>query len=282
MEDNATPRKNDEVLVEDDGPVRVIRLNRPEKMNALSLSVIEAVLAAIEEAEADPQRRVVVLGSSSANFSAGYDMAGHQRHKLGDTKLGAVHDIQRIRKHGHRWRRIWESGIPVLAAVRGYSLAGGTDLLLHCDAVVLGRGAQIGFPAVRHQGVPPTNMWIERIGVAWAKRLMLTGDLLGAETAQRLGLATDVVDDERVDEAALALARRMALIDKELLMANKIAINLGVDASGRGMAQQISAVMDAVAHTSGCIPPFWERVEEIGIRDTWKERNAPFGKPEPL
>ncbi len=270
------------ILIEDTPPIRLIRINRPEKRNALSMPVIEAIVAAVEEAELDPRLRAVVLGAVGDHFSSGYDMQGHEAKKLGATKLGPITDVQRSRKHAQRWRRSWDSAIPVISAVRGFCLAGGTDMLLHTDLVVAGKSAQFGFPAVRHQGVPPTNMWIERIGMSWTKRLMLTGDLMGAETAARLGLVIEVVEDADVDTAAMALARRLALVDKELLMANKVAINLAADATGRGMVQQISAVMDAVAHGGSSIQPFWERVTEIGIRDAWKERNAPFGKPDPL
>jgi len=271
-----------ELLIEDDGPVRIIRINRPEKRNAMPIALIEEMISAIEEAEASPHLSAVVIGAVGEHFSSGYDMVGHQRHKLGATKLGVVQDIQRIRKHGQRWRRIWESAIPVVAAVRGYCLAGGTDLALHCDMIVCGKGAKFGFPAVRHQGVPPTNMWIEKVGLGWTKRLVLTGDLIGGETAGRLGLAVEVVDDDKVDETAIALAKRMAIIDKELLMANKLNINLSADALGRGIVQQISAVMDAVGHRAEFVTRFWERVEKIGIRDVWKERNALFGKDKPL
>ncbi len=270
------------VLIEDTGAVRFIRINRPEKRNALSMEVIEHVIGAVEEAELDPALRVVIIGAVGDHFCSGYDMLGHETKKLGATKLGPITDVQRIRKHPARWRRVWESAIPVVTAVRGFCLAGGNDLVLHTDLVVCGKGAQFGFPAVRHQGVPPTNMWMERIGMTWTKRILLTGDLIGGETAARLGLAIECVEDDDVDAAAMRLAQRIALIDKELLMANKVAINLAADASGRGVVQQISAVMDAVAHGGSSIAPFWERVKEIGIRDVWKERNAPFGKPDPL
>lgn len=173
-------------------------------------------------------------------------------------------------------------GHPVIAAVRGFCLAGGTDLAMHCDLVVAGRSVKFSFPAVRHQGVPPTNMWNERIGLSRTKRLLLTGDMLSAETAARIGLVIDVVEDELVEETALKLAQRMALIDRELLMANKLSINLCAGANNRGIQQQISAVMDAVGHRANCITDFWERTEEVGMRETWKERNAPFGVTAPL
>ena len=271
-----------ELLIEDRGPVRFMRINKPEKRNAISNPLIEAMITAVEEAERTPSLSVVVIGAVGDHFCSGYDMEGHEKKKLGETKLGIVEDIQRIRKHGERWRRIWESSIPVITAVRGYCLAGGTDFVLHTDQIVCGRSAQFGFPAVRHQGVAPTNMWMERVGMSWAKRLLLTGDLIGAETAARIGMVIEVVDDDKVDEAALALANRMALIDKELLMANKLSLNIAADATGRGIVQQIAALMDAVGHRTNSITKFWERVEKVGIRDVWKEQNARFGKQKPL
>ena len=272
-----------DLLIEDRGRVRFIRINRPKTLNSMPRDMITRMVASVEDAEQNRDLRAVVIGTVGPHFSSGYDMSsGFKKTKLGASKVGIVDDVQSIRKNGQLWRRIWESAIPVVAAVRGYCLAGGTDLALHCDLIVAGRSAKFGFPAVRHQGVPPTNMWNERIGLSWTKRLLLTGDLLGAETAARIGLAIDVVDDDQVDEAALALANRMALIDRELLMANKLAINLSADANNRGIQQQISAVMDAVAHRADCITDFWQRVEQVGIRDTWKERNALFGDTKPL
>jgi enoyl-CoA hydratase len=270
------PEQTD-LLIEDRGRVRFIRINRPQTLNSMPRDLVIRLVTAIEEAEQNRDLRAVVVGSVGPHFSSGYDMAGHGKIKLGATKVGIVDDVQGVRKNGQLWRRIWESAIPVVAAVRGYCLAGGTDLALHCDLIVAGGSAKFGFPAVRHQGVPPTNMWNERIGLSWTKRLLLTGDLLGAETAARIGLAIDVVEDDQVDEEALKLANRMALIDRELLMANKLAINMSADANNRGIQQQISAVMDAVAHRADCITGFWQRVEQVGIRDTWKERNALFG-----
>ena len=273
---------DEELLIEDRGRVRFLRINRPEKRNAMPFDLVDRMMDAVLDVEGNPNLSVAVIGGVGAHFSSGYDASKVKDKRHGDKKISIVQDVQFVRSNTHRWRRMWESAVPVIAAVRGLCLAGGTDLALHADVIVAGRSAKFGFPAVRYMGVPPTNMWIEKIGLSWTKRLLLTGDLMGAETALRLGLAVEVVDDDKVDEAALALAGRMALIDKELLMANKLNANLAADATGRGMVQQISAVMDAVGHRAEAVTRFWERVEEIGIRDVWKERNALFGKDKPL
>jgi enoyl-CoA hydratase len=271
-----------ELLVEDVGAVRVLRINRPESLNAMPPSLVARLVDAIEQAEQEGTFRCVVIGGVGPHFSSGYDLGGLGSLKVGAARPGIVDDLQRTRRISNQWRRIWECGLPVIAAVRGYCLAGGTDLALHCDLIVCGRGARFGYPAVRHLGVPPTNLWTERIGMSWAKRLLFTGDLLGAQTAARLGLVIDVVDDEAVDDAALTLAQRMALIDRELLMANKISLNLGADAENRVVRQQIAAVMDAVGHRSAGAEEFWQRASDLGLRDTLKERNAPFGRGDPL
>lgn len=271
-----------ELLVEDAGAIRFLRINRPQSLNAMPPSLVSGLMDAIEQAELEGTVRCVVIGGVGPHFSSGYDLGGLGSLKVGATRPGIVDDLQRTRRISNQWRRIWESGLPVIAAVRGYCLAGGTDLALHCDLIVCGRGARFGYPAVRHLGVPPTNLWTERIGMSWAKRLLLTGDLLGAETAARLGLVIEVVDDADVDAAALALAGRIALIDRELLMANKISLNLGADAENRVVRQQIAAVMDAVGHRSTSAEAFWQRAADLGLRDTLKERNAPFGRGDPL
>src|SRR5207245_2839344 len=97
---------------------------------------------------------------------------------------------------GHTWRRLWESSIPIICAVHGHCLAGGMDLVLHSDFMICTPGARFGYPAVRSQGSPPTNMWVQRIGLQWAKRLLLTGDALSGTTAAAIGLAVAAVPED--------------------------------------------------------------------------------------
>lgn len=270
-----------ELSVLTDGHVRILQLNRPEVINALSNGLISSIVSAVTEAESDPEIRVVLIRSTSENFSSGYDVRkGYGRSGLDRPSI--LHDVQHVRSRAHTWRQLWEAGIPIICAVRGYCLAGGTDLVTHTDMVICSETARIGFPAVRSQGVPPTNMWTERVGLQWAKRLLLTGDLLSGTTAAKIGFAIDVVPDAELDEAALALARRVALIDKSLLMANKLAVNLGADMVGRGAMQEISAVFDAIGHRADGVVQFYEDVTNESLAGAWKRRNAPFAPDEPL
>lgn len=271
-----------DLLVADEGRVRVVTLNRPDKRNALNAEMLEGLDAAIRSTETDPSVSVVLLRHAGDHFCSGYDMGGVHERKLDRAKPTLIHDIMSIRDSAQRWQRMWTSGVPIVVAVRGYCLAGGTDLAFHADAIICGESARFGFPAVRYQGVPPTQMWVSHLGIAWAKRLLLTGDYLSGATAARLGLALECLDDGDVDDAAMALARRMALVDKELLMSNKVAINLALDVQGRAAAQQIAAVFDGVGHSADSVADFWRDVQNDGLSSTWRERNSRFGDEEAL
>ena len=273
---------DDDLLVTDEGRVRVVTLNRPHKRNALNAEILDGLDAAISSATTDPTVSVVLLRHAGDHFCSGYDMGGVHERKLESAKPTLIHDIINIRESAQRWQRMWTSGVPIVVGIRGYCLAGGTDLAFHADAIICGESARFGFPAVRYQGVPPTQMWVAHLGLAWAKRLLLTGDYLSGATAARLGLALECLADDAVDDAAMALAQRMALVDKELLMSNKVAINLMLDVQGRAAAQQIAAVFDGVGHSANSVAEFWTDVKADGLAATWRERNDRFGDQEAL
>ena len=149
---------------------------------------------------------------------------------------------------GAGWAQVWDCRIPVIAQVHGNCLAGGTDLALHCDIIVAADDARIGFPPVRSMGVPPTNMWLYHLGPQWTKRLLFTGDTVSGAEAASIGLVQEAVPAGRLDEQALALATRIALVGRDLLTANKRVINQGVELMGRSQLQRFAALNDAVAH----------------------------------
>ena len=176
------------------------------------------------------------------------------------------------------WARIWDCPIPVVAEVHGRCLAGGTDLALHCDVVVAASDAQLGFPPVRSMGVPPTNMWLYHLGPQWTKRLLLTGDTVSGEEAASIGLVQAAVPAPDLDAYVLALAQRIALVGRDLLVANKRVVNQGVELMGRSQLQSFAALNDAVAHRSSEARAFGQRAAEVGLRQAVRERDAPFEK----
>ncbi len=178
------------------------------------------------------------------------------------------------------WGRIWDCAIPVIAQVQGNCLAGGTDLALHCDLVVAAEDARIGFPPVRSMGVPPTNMWLYNLGPQWTKRLLLTGDTVSGTEARDLGLVVAATTPEALDDVVLGLAERMALIGRDLLVANKRVVNMGLELMGRSQLQRFAALNDAIGHQAPDAQAFSERIAAIGLRQAVRERDAAFDTAE--
>jgi enoyl-CoA hydratase len=265
------------VGVEEIGHVRRITLDRPEQHNPLTPRCIREILRAVEDAEADAETRVVVIRGAGRSFSSGYgfiaedtdpgDFAGR------DVMEG---DASAMLALTAGWARVWDCAIPVIAQVHGNCLAGGTDLALHCDLVVAAEDARIGFPPVRSMGVPPTNMWLYHLGPQWTKRLLFTGDTLSGAQARDIGLVVATAPAEELDDAVLDLANRVALIGRDLLVANKRVVNIGVELMGRAQLQKFAALNDAIGHRAPEALSFSERIGEVGLRQAVRERDAAF------
>jgi enoyl-CoA hydratase len=258
------------VGVEEIGHVRRITLERPDQHNPLTPRCIREILQAAGNAEADADARVVVIRGSGRSFSSGYGFIAE------DTDPG---DVTAMLTLAAGWTRLWDCALPVIAQVHGNCLAGGTDLALHCDLVVAAEDARIGFPPVRSMGVPPTNMWLYHVGPQWTKRLLLTGDTLTGAQAKEIGLVVATAPAEELDGAVLELANRMALIGRDLLVANKRVVNTGVELMGRAQLQKFAALNDAIGHRAPEALAFSERIGEIGLRQATRERDAAFDPP---
>jgi enoyl-CoA hydratase len=278
---------NDELLVERDGRILWLTLNRPEVHNAISIDLAERLASEIESASEDHSSdgstgedddiRVVVIRGAGRSFCAGYDVGGGQ---YGSRGLGP--DARHLRRLSLRWDRVFRAPLPVIAQVHGHCLAGGTDLAQHCDLVVVADDATIGFPAVRSMGVSLTQMWLYNVGPQWAKRLLLTGDSITGRLAAQIGFAlTSVPADELAGEVE-RLARRIALVGREMLIGNKYVINHGLDLMGRTALQEMAAVQDAMAHRSPPAAEFAARARTDGLRAALRARDEPFGDDGPL
>jgi enoyl-CoA hydratase len=223
---------------------------------------------------------VIVIRSTGPSFSSGYGYIAE------DTDAGdfPAHeslegDVSAMLSLARQWGRVWDCAIPVIAQVQGNCLAGGTDLALHCDLVVAAEDARIGFPPVRSMGVPPTNMWLYNVGPQWTKRLLFTGDTLTGTEAREAGLVVATAPADQLDDVVMELAQRIALIGRDLLVANKRVVNSGVELMGRGQLQRLAALNDAVGHQAPEALAFTERIAEVGLRAAVKERDAAFEPP---
>ncbi len=265
------------VLRERIGAVCRLTLNRPRQHNPLTPRCIDELLTAVAEAEQDPDVRAVIIRGSGPSFSSGYGVIPEDvRPEDQNTRSGIEGDASAMLDLAAGWSRIWDCAIPVIAQVHGNCLAGGTDLALHCDIVVAADDARIGFPPVRSMGVPPTNMWLYHLGPQWTKRLLFTGDTVSGADAASIGLVQSAVPEPELEEAVLSLATRIALVGRDLLVANKRVINQGVELMGRTQLQRFAALNDAVAHRSADARAFTARAAEVGLKRAVQERDAPF------
>ena len=202
-----------------DGCVLTLRLDRPEKRNALSAALIEALHGALEAADLDPEVRVIVLTGAGPDFCAGADLeellasadASPEANEAAALRLGALFG---------RMRAIPK---PVMAVVRGRALAGGAGLMTACDVVLAGEGAQVGYPEVLRGFVPAMVMTLLRraAGEKAALHLVLTGRLLRAEEARAIGLVSRVVPDGALEQEAGELARILATAPASALALTK-------------------------------------------------------------
>ena len=224
----------------------------------------------------------MIIRSSGRSFSSGYGYVAEDVEPGDFAPHAAIEDdVTAMLDLASGWAKLWECAIPVIAQVQGNCLAGGTDLALHCDLVVAAEDARIGFPPVRSMGVPPTNMWLYHLGPQWTKRLLLTGDTLTGSQAEAIGLVVATAPPDDLDGVVLELASRMALIGRDLLVANKRVVNMGVELMGRSQLQKFAALNDAIGHRAPEAIAFSDRIGEVGLRDAVRERDAAFETTEP-
>jgi enoyl-CoA hydratase len=269
------------VVTERIGAVARFTLNRPERHNPLTPRCIRELLGAIADAAGDAAVRCIVIRGSGRSFSSGYGILPEDLEPGDAAATGGIEgDVAAMLDLAAGWTEVWDCSIPVVAQVHGNCLAGGTDLALHCDIVVAADDARIGFPPVRSMGVPPTNMWLYHLGPQWTKRLLFTGDTVSGTEAAEIGLVQAAVPAASLDDYALALATRIALVGRDVLTANKRVVNEGVELMGRSRLQRFAALNDAVAHRSREARAFTARAAEVGLKQAVRERDAPFDAAE--
>jgi enoyl-CoA hydratase len=175
------------------------------------------------------------------------------------------------------YMKLWYARKPTMAAVQGWCIGGGTDMVLCCDLIVAGRGASFGYPPSRVWGTPTTAMWVYRMGLEKAKRYMLTGDEIPGPKAAEIGLILECVPDEELDAHAMGLARRMAQVPTSQLVMLKLLANQTVENMGFASSRTLGTLFDGVArHTQEGLD-FVSRAGEVGFRQAVRERDDPFG-----
>ncbi len=172
---------------------------------------------------------------------------------------------------------LFHSEKPVLCKVHGYCVAGGTDMALCSDLLVIGADAKIGYPPARVWGSPTTAMWAARLGPMRAKRLLLTGDSLSGEQAAEWGLATEAAPPEQLDERFEALVERVARMPINQLVMMKLLVNQSLYAQGLHQTQLLGTFFDGIARHTEEGHDFVRRAAESGFKEAVRERDEPFG-----
>lgn len=267
-----------------------ITLNRLDRRNALSWELLTELRGALLEADDLTAVAVIVLAGAGPDFCAGYDMkSAYARYAAEEAAQGGApqsyrsgnasfdDDAWKLERFQELLRTAFVVHKPVIARVHGHCVAGGTDLALYCDLVIAADDARIGFPATRAMGSPPNHMWLYHVGPQWAKRLLLTGDVVSGADAARIGLVVQSAPADRLDAEVMALARRLATVDPELLATQKRIVNLALELAGAGTLPRLAAEMDARAHLTRAKKEFDADVSAHGFKAAVRKRDEPFG-----
>jgi enoyl-CoA hydratase len=269
------------IRTETSAGVRSIILSRPAQNNSLTLSMRDALAHAVDAADADPEVRVILLRADGPSFCGGWGLDWNTRRQAEAAATGqvwdSIADFGYISQHHDMYMKFWYARKPTIAAVQGWCVAGGSDLVLCTDIVIAAENASFGYPPSRVWGSPLTAMWVYRIGLERAKRYLLTGDEIPARDAARIGLILETVPNERLQEHAMAFAKRMAQVPANQLMMLKLLCNETLENMGFASSRTLGRLFDGIArHTQEGLN-FITRAGEVGFRQAVRERDDPFG-----
>src|SRR3954447_12091588 len=266
------------VLYEANGRVATLTLNRPERRNAINPELIADLREGLQTAHNDDGIHAIRLRGAGKGFCAGYDIgwgAESMEEAEGDRPWDPIADYANMSRFVDAYMALWRSPKPVIAQVHGYCVGGGTDFALCSDLIVCSEDARIGYPPARVWGSPTTAMWTYRLGLERSKRLLLTGDALDGRTAAAWGLASLAVPDDELDDAALGLARRVALLPSNQLQMMKLLVNQVYEQMGLHVTQIIGTLLDGAARHPPGGAAFPKRAREAGAGRV-AERDGPF------
>jgi enoyl-CoA hydratase len=290
---------------ERDGRIARITLDRPARGNGITLTMTRELAVCVEEANLDPEVHVIALAGNGTGFCGGYDLAAAEtfgepapeaRSGMPGSGAGSpvdpatvaanhdpnatwdpVTDFQMMWRNVRGFMSLFHSEKPVVCKIHGFCVAGGTDMALCSDLVVAEDRAKIGYPPARVWGVPTTALWLARIGVSRAKRLLLTGDSITGEQAVEWGLATECAPADQLDEVTEALLERIARVPINQLVMHKVLINQALYSQGLHATQVLGTFMDGIARHTPEGYGFQRRAAEVGFKQAVRERDEPFG-----
>ena len=244
-----------------------LTLNRPSKLNAISADLREALTTAVADAADDDRVRVIAIAGAGRAFCAGYDLSEAFLPTAWSWREALAKDIAAT-------LAIWACPKPVIAQVHGYVLAGGLELAMACDLIVAADDAQLGEPEIRFGSAPVTLLMPFLIGQKKTRELLMTGDLIDAREAHRIGLVNRVVSRDRLDEEVDALADRLARVPPDVMAPTKIMLNRAMDAAGFAAAVEMGLDVQSFINMSETAREFDRIVQGEGLKAAlaWRDR----------
>ncbi len=264
------------------GRTGTITLNRPERLNAIDASMPGEIRQAVEMANDDPEVHVIIVAGAGRAFCSGYDLKEFA--EAGRGTQGAVwdpiKDYRAMKRNTDDFMSLFRSLKPTLCKVHGYAVAGGSDIALCCDLVIMAEDARIGYMPARVWGCPTTAMWVYRLGAERAKRMLLTGDTIDGRQAAMWGLVLEAVPAERLDDRVDELADRIAGVPTNQLAMQKLMINQAYENMGLAGSQILATLFDGITRHSPEGRWFQELAEAEGFHEAVRWRDSGRWIPE--
>jgi enoyl-CoA hydratase len=283
-----------------------ITLDRPARGNGITRRLVTELAGCVERADLDPAVHVLLLAGAGSGFCGGYDLvesaegAGAGEAAAGGAASGAqsgspldpaviaanhdpggtwdpMVDYAMMARNVQGFMSLFHCDKPVVCRVHGFCVAGGTDMALCSDLLVIAEDAKIGYPPARVWGSPTTALWAHRVGAQRAKRLLFTGDSLSGREAVEWGLAIEAPPADQLEQRTEILLARIARVPVNQLMMMKLLVNQTLYAQGLHSAQVLGTVFDGMTRHTAEGHAFQRRAAEAGFREAVRERDEPFG-----
>jgi len=288
------------VLYEVDGRVARLTLNRPARGNGINRALVAELASGVEAADLDPAVHVLLLSGAGTGFCGGYDLvesaegsgglegppapsgspldpavmiANHNPADVWDPMV----DYAMMSRNVRAFMSLFHCSKPVVCKVHGFCVAGGTDMALCSDLLVIAADAKIGYPPARVWGSPTTSMWAYRLGPQRAKRLLFTGDSLSGAEALDWGLAIEAPPPSELDSVCEALVARIARLPINQLQMMKLLVNQSLYSEGLHATQIIGTVFDGITRHTREGYGFQQQAMREGFKAAVRARDEPFG-----
>jgi enoyl-CoA hydratase len=277
-----------------------ITLNRPHRGNGITMNLPRELAECVERADLDPRVHVIALAGNGKGFCGGYDLAlsaegmdnfgvddapddsplnakvqarNHNPDEIWDPMI----DYQMMSRNVRGFMSLFNANKPVVCKVHGFCVAGGTDMALCSDLLIIAEDAKIGYPPARVWGSPTTSVWAFRIGIEKTKRLLFTGDCLNGEEAVEWGLACECAPADKLDERFEILLERIARVPINQLMMMKLLVNQTVQAAGLQTTQIFGTVFDGITRHTKEGYNFQQLAAKEGFKEAVRRRDEPYG-----